>query len=110
MEHEEIPTHLFDSIVDHHSSNFDVHRHLTSTLRPWFALMASVARHNHRHVDNLGTRNGPVESLARSDLDPSSSLPLRAMDIKLARRASTFNSLTTTSYAPKIQRSSCTPW
>ena len=56
--------------------------------------MASVVRHHHRHVDNLVTRTGPVESLARSDLVPSSSLPLRSMDIKLPRRASTFNSLT----------------
>ena len=43
------------------------------------------------NVDNLVTRTGPVESLARSDMDPSSSLPLRAMDIKLACRASAFN-------------------
>ena len=79
---------------DHHSSNFDVHRRLTSTLRSLFVLTASVARHHHGHVDNFVTRTGPVESLARPDLVPSSPLPLRATDVKLARRASTFNSLT----------------
>ena len=65
-----------------HSSDFDVHRHLTSTLRSCWVrchavivvLTASVARHHrlltvhfHWHDDNLVARTGPVESLARSD-------------------------------------------
>ena len=59
-----------------HSSVFDVHRHLTSTLRSCWVrchaaivvLTTSVARHHrlHWHVNNLVVRTGPVESLARS--------------------------------------------
>ena len=64
-----------------HSSDSDVHRHLTSTLRSWWirchavivVLTASAARHHrlltlhfHWHVNNLVARIGPMESLARS--------------------------------------------
>ena len=65
-----------------HSSDFDVHRHLTATLRSCWVrchaaivvFTASVARHHrlltlhfHWHVNNLVARTGPVEALARSD-------------------------------------------
>ena len=65
-----------------HSSDFDVHRHLTSTLQSCWArchavkvvLTTYVARHHrlltlhfHWHVNNLVARTGPVEALARSD-------------------------------------------
>ena len=77
-----INTGTYPPRTHRHSNDFDVHRHLASTLRSCWArchtvmvvLTTSVARHHrlqtlhfHWHVGNLVARTGPVESLARSD-------------------------------------------
>ena len=72
---------------------------LGSSFQPNFNTAILIRSHNFccstpSRACQQPTRTGPVESLARSDLVPSSSLPLRAMDIKLAGRASTSNYLT----------------
>ena len=87
-----------------HSSDFDVHRHLTATLRSCWVhchaaivvLTASVARHHrlltlhfHWHVNNLVARTGPVEALARSDFGHVHVLATESYGVKLAHCAST---------------------
>ena len=88
-----------------HSSDFDVHRHLTSTLRScWIrchavivVLTASVAQH-HRLL-TLHFSTGMSATLLHEldlwnllhdlTLVTSASFPLRAMDVKLTHRPST---------------------